>query len=178
VRRVLRERLTLTLTLTRCVREARGRAIVEAEAAEQAAANVDKSAAKAVPANTLEPLTLTLAPSPALALALVLTWTRTRQAKKEKLRLEAASRRERLKKDKGGERSSAGSVTKEVDNLALRSGDTSEGSDDARSRGGSAPQTPDRKSSPPTGSREEPGARRRARGEAHQSLAAVARLGP
>jgi len=28
---------------------------VEAEAAEQAAANADKSAAKAVPANTLEP---------------------------------------------------------------------------------------------------------------------------
>ena len=94
----------------------------------------------------------------ALALVLFLTRTRTRQAKKEKLRLEAASRRERLKKDKGGERSSAGSVTKEVDNLALRSGDTSEGSDDARSRGGSAPQTPDRKSSEPTGSREEPAA--------------------
>ena len=99
----------------KCVREARGRAIVEAEAAEQAAAHADKSAAK--------------------------------QAKKEKLRLEAASRRERLKKDKGGERYSAGSA---------RSGDTSEGSDDARSRGGSAPQTPDRKSSEPTGSREEP----------------------
>jgi len=110
----------------KCVREARGRAIVESEAAEQAAANADKSAAKA--------------------------------AKKEKLRLEAASRRERLKKEKGGERPSVGSVTKEVDQLALRSGDTSEGSDDARSRGGSAPQTPDRKSSEPTGSREEPAA--------------------
>ena len=146
---MLRERLTLTLTLTRCVREARGRAIVEAEAAEQAAANVDKSAAKAVPANTLEPLTLTLAPSPALALALVLTWTRTRQAKKEKLRLEAASRRERLKKDKGGERYSTGSA---------RSEDASEGSDDARSRGGSAPHTPDRRPSEPTGSRMEPAA--------------------
>jgi len=55
VRRVLLERLTLALTLTRCVREARGRAIVESEAAEQAAANADKSAAKAVPANPLEP---------------------------------------------------------------------------------------------------------------------------
>jgi hypothetical protein len=98
----------------KCVREARGRAIVEAETAEQAAANADKSAAK--------------------------------QAKKEKLRLEAASRRERLKKDKGGERFSTGSA---------RSGEE-ESSDDARSRGGSAPNTPDRKSSEPTGSREEP----------------------
>ena len=55
MRRVLLERLTLTLSLTRCVREARGRAIVESEVAEQAAANADKSAAKAVPANPLEP---------------------------------------------------------------------------------------------------------------------------
>ena len=101
----------------KCVREARGRAIVEAEAAEQAAAHADKSAAK--------------------------------QAKKEKLRLEAASRRERLKKDKGGERYSTGSA---------RSEDASEGSDDARSRGGSAPHTPDRRPSEPTGSRMEPAA--------------------
>ena len=101
----------------KCVREARGRAIVEAEAAEQAAANADKTAAK--------------------------------QAKKEKLRQEAASRRERLKKDKGdggkdkgGERPSAGA-----------SEDMSEGSD---STPGSAPRTPDRRASEPTGSRVEP----------------------
>merc|ERR1740124_299364 len=89
----------------KCVREARGRAIVEADAA--------------------------------------------KQAKKEKLRQEAASRRERLKKDKGdggkdkgGERPSAGA-----------SEDMSEGSD---STPGSAPRTPDRRASEPTGSRVEP----------------------